>query len=374
MPLGSIPDMRTRPERIAGAAETSGHHITEFLPAPEAPAVRQCAPEPRQRDTPVVPVLGATGPRSPQIHTGRIGRQEIGHRERVHNVAEQVSPLEVDRHHVRCQLPHLAPGDVPGRGQRTSGVVEVLRLLAGHQLNPHLIPRRTRPDTKNLGHLHPGLPSRRTSHPPATDQVDRHFHRQRVIADAEAAGVQPAGKLEVVHRPARPPGAQQSPAPLIERHHVDQSPHAEDQRQAAEVRPRAKPSRSRRTTDRPRPQSGWSATASQLASAARVPLCRPTRGRRTRSPSRPVPRPPTPGRGRSCAAPTHRVPARPGPRREIRETGSSPATPQHRREIQRQRTQTRRALRLSRQQPSEPLAFRAARGGDPHWRTLVAIV
>ena len=41
MPLGSIPETRTRPSLMAGAMETSGHHITEFLPAPLAPAVRQ---------------------------------------------------------------------------------------------------------------------------------------------------------------------------------------------------------------------------------------------------------------------------------------------------------------------------------------------
>jgi hypothetical protein len=40
MPLGSIPDTRTRPSRMAGAMVTSGHHITEFLPAPLIPAVK----------------------------------------------------------------------------------------------------------------------------------------------------------------------------------------------------------------------------------------------------------------------------------------------------------------------------------------------
>ena len=44
MPLGSIPDTRTRPSRMAGAMETSGHHITEFLPAPVEPATRVWPP------------------------------------------------------------------------------------------------------------------------------------------------------------------------------------------------------------------------------------------------------------------------------------------------------------------------------------------
>jgi len=38
--LGSIPDTRTSPSRIAGAIDTSGHHITEFLPAPDDPTTR----------------------------------------------------------------------------------------------------------------------------------------------------------------------------------------------------------------------------------------------------------------------------------------------------------------------------------------------
>ena len=40
MPLGSIPETRTRPSRMAGAMDTSGHHIAEFLPAPVEPATR----------------------------------------------------------------------------------------------------------------------------------------------------------------------------------------------------------------------------------------------------------------------------------------------------------------------------------------------
>jgi hypothetical protein len=44
MPLGSIPETRTHPSRMAGAMDTSGHHRTEPLPAPVAPAVRVCPP------------------------------------------------------------------------------------------------------------------------------------------------------------------------------------------------------------------------------------------------------------------------------------------------------------------------------------------
>ena len=69
---------------------------------------------PGQRDVPVVAVLGAPRPDSPQIngHTRDIsqsGKIGAGHR-----VGEQVAALEIDRDHIGRQFADLAARHAPG--------------------------------------------------------------------------------------------------------------------------------------------------------------------------------------------------------------------------------------------------------------------
>ena len=142
---------------MAGAMDTSGHHIAEFLPAPVDAGHQGVTPG--QRDVPVLAVLGAPGKHPPQIHRRA---RDIGQRGEVpagHRVGEQVAALEIDRDHVGGQFADLAAGHRPGRGQRPRGLVEVFGFLAGHQADPDLVPRRARPHPEHLGQprLAPGF-------------------------------------------------------------------------------------------------------------------------------------------------------------------------------------------------------------------------
>ncbi len=122
MPLGSIPDTRTSPSRIAGAMLTIGCQVKEFLPAPVAPACRVPA---AQGLVPVGAVLGAAGPDLAQVDVlaGQLPQpdQIRAH----HGVGEQVAALEVDRHQIRGKLTHLTPGHPASDRERAGGFVEL---------------------------------------------------------------------------------------------------------------------------------------------------------------------------------------------------------------------------------------------------------
>jgi hypothetical protein len=58
----------------------------------------------------------------------------------------------------------------------------------------------------------------------APERGERHDDRHGVLFDAQTAGVQPAGQLGCVDRPALPPGPQVPTRPRIERPQVNQPP------------------------------------------------------------------------------------------------------------------------------------------------------
>ena len=228
MPLGSIPETRTRPSRMAGAMDTSGHHITEFLPAPVAPAVR------------VWPPASGTGSQSwpYSVRPDHTRRRSIASPATRHEVGEvagrprgRAAGCGAGNRSRPRWGPVRGPGSGPrhGRGQRPGGRVEVLGFLAGHQPHPDLVPRGAgaHPDDarelvaarSGLG-LHSGAPERR----------DLHRHRLTGVGHDEPARAQPARHPRRVDDPALPPRAQPSPDVRLERQAKPPPPHRQHHR------------------------------------------------------------------------------------------------------------------------------------------------